>query len=150
MRLQHILVPVDFSGPSLYALDYAIALGQPRRTSFTLLTVVQPLYYSGGLDVILAEQTREARDALVDLERRLRRRGITARTLVRTGVSYRVIVHEARRQKADLIVMGTHGHTGLARMLIGSVAERVVSMASGPVLTVRDQRNATVRKRVGR
>ncbi len=147
MRLQHILVPVDFSKSSLHALDYAIALSKPFGARLTLLTVVEPLYYSAGFDLSLAEQEREARDGLAKLERRLQHRGLNVRTRVRVGKPYQVIAHEARGRKADVIVMGTHGHTGVARMLIGSVAERVVRIATCPVLTVRDQRRSKARRK---
>ncbi len=147
MRLQHILVPVDFSRSSLHALDHAIALSKPFGATLTLLTVVEPLYYSAGFDLSLAEQEREARDVLAKLERRLQRRGLNVRTCVRVGRPYQVIAHEARGRKADVIVMGTHGHTGVARMLIGSVAERVVRIAGCPVLTVRNRRRSNARRK---
>ena len=149
MRLKRILVPVDLSDPSLCALDYATELAKPFKAGLTVLLVVEPLYYSGGLDLILEEQQREAREGLARLERRLQKRTVQARTLLRTGIPYKVIDYEARKQKIDLIVMGTHGRTGVAHMLIGSVAEKVVRTAQCPVLTVRGAvRKRTTTKRV--
>jgi nucleotide-binding universal stress UspA family protein len=66
-----------------------------------------------------------------------KKRGVRARGLVGEGVPYEQIVRTARGKKADMIVMGTHGRTGMSRFFLGSVAGRVASLASCPVLTVR-------------
>jgi nucleotide-binding universal stress UspA family protein len=63
--------------------------------------------------------------------------GVTCVLSLRTGVPDQVIVQEARKRKADLVVMGTHGRTGIPHLVLGSVAERVVRASSCPVLTVR-------------
>ena len=74
---------------------------------------------------------------LENLARRVESNGIAVQTQISRGTAYLEIEREARRMKADLIVIGTHGRTGLQRWILGSVAERVVRMAPCPVLTVR-------------
>ena len=64
--------------------------------------------------------------------------GLSARWVLRTGVPYKEIVGAAARERADLIVIGTHGRGGLDRALLGSVADRVIRLAPCPVVTVRD------------
>ena len=64
--------------------------------------------------------------------------GLSARWVLRTGVPYKEIVGAAARERADLIVIGTHGRSGLDRALLGSVADRVIRLAPCPVVTVRD------------
>jgi nucleotide-binding universal stress UspA family protein len=66
-----------------------------------------------------------------------RSKGISVRTLVRTGSPYQEIVNLATDERADLVAMGTHGRSGVSRLLLGSVADRVIRLAPCPVLTVR-------------
>ena len=66
-----------------------------------------------------------------------REKGISVRTLVRTGSPYQEIVDLATDERADLVAMGTHGRSGVSRLLLGSVADRVIRLAPCPVLTVR-------------
>lgn len=68
---------------------------------------------------------------------RARRHGVRATASVSEGIPFEEIVREARRRRADLIVMGTHGRTGVARLILGSVASRVLALAACSVLTVR-------------
>jgi len=144
--IERILVPVDFSDPSLQALDYAIEFGQRFKPEFVVLHVVETIYYplSGdmygpGYDVgrVYQELERAGREQLARVAAKLRKRRLTARTLLSIGSAHRVIVETAKKLKADLIIMSTHGRTGLSHVLMGSVAERVVRNAACPVLTVR-------------
>ena len=139
MTIRRILVPVDFSEPSLAGLDYAIELSQLVGASLTLLFVAEPLYYGGDMGLLLEEYQRYGHDELARLQSRLKKRGIDCETMLRTGKAYQVICDEAERVHADLIVMSTHGRSGLSHLLMGSVAEKVVRTASRPVLTVRPQ-----------
>ena len=86
---------------------------------------------------MLEEQLKIGRARLAKLAERLRRRRIAARTLLESGVPYQVIVDTARRARADMIIMATHGRTGFAHLLLGSVTEKVVRTATCPVLTLR-------------
>lgn len=145
MLIERILVPVDFSEVSLQALDYACELGAPFGAALVVLYVVEPIYYatpadlygpSANLGMLLEEQQRSAREQLAALEKSLQNRGVKVLTTLETGTPYQKIVEEADRRNADLIVMATHGRTGLSHLLLGSVAERVVRSARCAVLTV--------------
>jgi nucleotide-binding universal stress UspA family protein len=145
MKLRRILVPVDFSTHSVRALDYAAELGKPFKAELTVLYVIEPIYYTvpdfagagAALAGVLEEQRTGGREQLLRLERRYAKRRITLRGLLQTGAPHQAICDTARRLKVDLIVMATHGRTGLLHVLMGSVAERVVRVASCPVLTLR-------------
>ena len=136
VTIRQILVPVDFSAASLQALDYAVELATPFGAALTVLFVVEPLYTAGDFGVLLEEQQRVGNAELARLAARLEERGVTCRTLLGRGRPYQVIGDEARRCKADLIVMATHGRTGLSHLVMGSVAARVVRSAACPVLTL--------------
>ena len=137
MEIERILVPLDFSEASRAGLDAAAELAQRFGAEMLLLFVVEPLYYAGDLGLLLEEQHRFAHEEFRRLQPQLNRRGLRYRVSVQDGAPYQVITEEAARAKADLIVMATHGRTGLSHVLLGSVAERVVRTARCPVLTVR-------------
>jgi nucleotide-binding universal stress UspA family protein len=143
-----ILAPTDFSEDSKLALAYVLTLAQKFSSEIVVVHVDQPLApvmvseLNPGLDVstmnrIAEEQRLLALKELDDTVGRLREGGIKARGLMRVGAPFLEIIHAAQNEAADLIVMGTHGRTGLAHVLMGSVAERVVNKAPCPVLTVR-------------
>src|SRR5436190_2999613 len=140
--LKQILVPIEFSYCSLRALDYARTLAAPFEAKVTLLHVIEPAglqqNYLGLTSPLedtnqsLAAAGRERLELLSKKPPRLR-----TETLVRIGRAYSEIPDTAKALSADLIIMGTHGYTGLNHMLLGSTAERVVRQAPCPVLTVR-------------
>jgi nucleotide-binding universal stress UspA family protein len=144
MRIKRILVPVDFSDNSLQALDYATQLAKPFKAEILVFFVVEPVYYatpadmygpSANLSMLLDEQRRIGREQLARLSKKLEKRGLKIRTAMQTGTPYQAIVDAAKKLKADLIVMATHGRTGLSHLLMGSVTEKVVRSAACPVLT---------------
>lgn len=140
--IKRILVPIDFSAPSLKALDEAVEFSRPYNAELILMFVVERGYYESSVLVpdsgaILQHQADAAQDKLEEICASLRTRGINCRAVVEAGVAYEAIVDAAKRVKASLIVISTHGRTGLAHVLIGSVAERVVQHSSCPVLTIR-------------
>jgi nucleotide-binding universal stress UspA family protein len=141
-----ILVATDFSQASDAALDYAKGLAATLGASLHLVHVVDDPIASGGFGAeAYIGSSPEYGDALrAEAERRLagrltpaERRDLRATTDVLGGTVAATIVEMAISRAADLIVMGTHGRTGLAHALMGSVAERVVRTAECPVLTVR-------------
>lgn len=141
-----ILVPTDFSEPSDAALDYARALADKFGASLHLLHVIEPNYqtaalsneaYIGTSPGIYEVLVKEAQSKFAHRGFPADRAGSRATTEVMTGISADTIVDFAADQQIDLIVMGTHGRTGLAHLLMGSVAEHVVRTAPCPVLTVR-------------
>jgi len=157
MKLKRILVPVDFSEDSLNALDYAREFAKPFKAELAVLFVVEPVYYATpselygpttNLAMLLDEQKRIGLQQLEALAANLKKQRQTVRTLLQTGTPYRVIIDVAKRQGADMIIMATHGRTGLTHVLMGSVAERVVREAGCPVLTVRAaKRKAKAKKK---
>jgi nucleotide-binding universal stress UspA family protein len=158
MTIKRILVPVDLSPNSLRALDHAVDLAKPFKAELAVLFVVEPIYYAvpdftGGaaaMGGVLDEQRRSARAQLARLEQRYAKRRVKLRTHLQTGTPYQAIVDTAKQLRTDLIVMATHGRTGVTHLLMGSVAERVVRLATCPVLTLRARaQRASASRRVG-
>ena len=155
MAIKRVLVPVDFSAPSLQALDYAVDFARPLDAEIVVLFVVEPIYSvtpgdlyapSSELTVLMQEQRRQGREQLVETEARLKKRYPKVRTVLEDGLAYQAIVAAADKLKADLIVMATHGRTGLSHLFMGSVAEKVVRTAGCPVLTVRVSQGRKTRR----
>jgi len=151
MKLKRVVVPVDFSQHSLDALEYAVTLARSFKPEIVLIFALEPAQfasaghaYGGALPVnvemLMAEQRQLAKADLDKLQKGLAKRNIRARALITEGTPYRMIVDTAERLGADLIVIGTHGRSGLPRFFMGSVAEMVVRHAHCPVLTVRGRR----------
>ena len=144
-----ILVPTDFSPAADSALDYAIALAGPMGAQVTLLHAynIPNLGFPEGALVATAEMiatvVNDARQALQKTISKRKDRGVPLKTQLEAGDSRDVIHAVAEEIGADLIVMSTHGRRGLARALIGSVAESVVRTATRPVLTIRPPKAKT-------
>jgi nucleotide-binding universal stress UspA family protein len=145
---RRILHPSDFSPASQAAFKVAVATAKTHRAQLLVVHVLPPAPLVP--DVYLATRLHEGllRDhraaglrALGRLVATARQAGVRAAGLLLDfGVVHERIVRIARRRRADLIVVGTHGRSGVAKMTLGSVAERVVTAASCPVLTVRVRR----------
>jgi len=145
MRLQSILVPTDFSEPSAKALHYALALAKQFDAKITLLHIVEPIGATPDFaynPLVLETETVMA-SARKQLHRLIEKEGIRPAliksTVVRNGVPFHEIAQAAATLKIDLIVISTHGYTGLKHVLLGSTAERVVRHAPCPVLVVRKE-----------
>ena len=142
-QVTRILVPTDFSAASDLAIDYAIDLACRYRASIHLVHVLEDVYMAGftdgyvDLSGLRHQQDADATTRLGWLVRKCAAARLETSTAMLTGKAAAVIIAEALATRAGFIVMGTHGRTGLAHMLLGSVAERVVRSASCPVLTVR-------------
>jgi nucleotide-binding universal stress UspA family protein len=143
--LHRILVPTDFSKHSENALKYAVAFAEKFGAELHLLHVVQDLalFLPDAVTAMppvtppveqLTAAVRVALDRLIE-EHQLQR--LKVQTEVREGTPFYEIIHCAREKDVDLIVMGTHGRSGLVHVLLGSVTEKVVRKAPCPVLTVR-------------
>ena len=145
-QITHILVPVDFSGHSEAAIRYAAMLAKHVGGTVQLLHVVEDPFVSGAwsaeaftpnIPELLNQVIADARVRLDELKTAAASEGVTFTTNVVTGRPAHAITEQAKTGALDLIVMGTHGRTGLSHLFLGSVAERVVRMAPCPVLTVR-------------
>jgi nucleotide-binding universal stress UspA family protein len=149
LNIKKILYPTDFSEYSLCALPYAIDLSRQSKSELHCVYVVDiaPGGSVGyGYVIPLVPTPEVSEDEVMRLSRKrldefAEEHIVTTQPLVKeviTGKPFVEIIRYARRHQIDLIVMGTHGHSALASMLLGSVAEKVVHKAPCPVLTVRD------------
>ena len=143
--LRRILVPTDFSKHSHNALTYAVAFADKFGAELYLLHVVQDLalFIPEAVSVAppvappVEQMTAAAREALGRVVRENDLGGVTVHCEVREGTPFYEIIQFAKDSDIDLIIMGTHGHSGLVHVLLGSVTEKVVRKAPCPVLTVR-------------
>ena len=151
--ITRILVPTDFSVYSDTAIHYAANLAGHFRASLELIHVVEDPFLSGawsaeafiaGADGILEEVKESAKIRLASVAAALAARGVVAEVKVITGTPSAGIVEHARDGRFDLIVMGTHGRTGLSHVVLGSVAERVQRTAPCAVLTVKTENKQTL------
>jgi len=140
---RRILVPIDFTDLSAAALDWAIELAASVGASVTVMhSYAIPMvgFPDGALipsataATGLGEAAQKALEEVV--AKRRRPGGVPLESLLREGDAWEEIQHVADEMNADLIVIGTHGRHGLARALLGSVAERVIRTAHRPVLTL--------------
>jgi nucleotide-binding universal stress UspA family protein len=142
-RLFHrIFCATDFSEPAEHAWQVAENLASVHRAEVVLVHafVEMPTYpevATGQVHTVWEEQRRWVQQALDQRAAAAEARGVGARGLLVTGPPAEAVVDAAARDGADLLVVGTHGRTGLERVLIGSVAERIVRAAPCPVLVVR-------------
>jgi nucleotide-binding universal stress UspA family protein len=139
-----IVVPTDFSECAEEAWALAKRIAAPPGTELVLAHVLtqvprfgEGLFIAESASKIEAAAREWAEHALGDWVAKARAEGISARTALRTGVPHEEILALAADERADLVVMGTHGRGGLNRLFLGSVADRVVRLAPCPVLTVR-------------
>jgi universal stress protein A len=143
VRIKSVLVPVDFSPASKRALEYAVGMASQFKATLTLLHVVEPVAtpdFAASFPLALEDESLMAA-AKRQLEQTVKAarvpRGMVEKVLVRFGRSFHEIADAARTRKADLIIISTHGYTGLKHALLGSTTERVVRHAHCPVLVVR-------------
>ena len=144
IRLERILVPIDFSEPSKKALRYAISFAKHFGAELVVEYVVEPAVYPADFSF--------GQMGIPNIEKELRERGkqelrrlleediagqVSAKAVIRTGKPFLEIIDVARDQDVDLIIIATHGHTGVEHIIFGSTAEKVVRKAPCPVLVVR-------------
>jgi len=145
---RRILVGTDFSDCSKEALEDGVFLAQQFGAELYLVHVFEMPVYILGMGGIPGPETpemvawiassREREKKRLDLlSEKVRREGVQAHPILKEGTPFREILQAARENAADLIVLGTHGRTGLDRLMTGSVAERVVRHAPCPVFLVK-------------
>jgi universal stress protein A len=138
MQLHRILCPVDFSECSLRAADYAFQLAQQFRAAVEIVHVWQPIVPGGEIRGPMSAYVGEEAEIGRALERiRPRSLDVSCQHHLLVGDPVEEIVALAEEHHVDLIVIGTHGRTGLSRWIVGSVAENVLRRATCPVLTVK-------------
>lgn len=142
-QLKNILVPVDFSECSRKALQYALAFAQQSKACVWLVYVLEPYVPIPEMTAMNVDLTRKqllitAKSELKSLRQTIPEE-VASEVLLREGSPYVEVVKAAQEMEADLIVISTHGRTGLAHVFMGSTAERIVRHAPCPVLVVRER-----------
>lgn len=143
--LKRILHATDFSKASARALQEAVKLAKENSARLLVVHVIEPTPYVaggefGGAEIYMKLEDatkRNAQSSMSKLMQRLKKLQIKAESLLLRGAAHEQIVKAAKSKKADMIVIGTHGRTGLSKLFLGSVAGKVVSLATCPVMTVR-------------
>ena len=144
-RFRRILHPTDFSRASTPAFKRAVEMAKANRSELVVahvLVPVMPIMVDGYVSPKVYEDMdaaarSEAQKQLRKLIDKAKQAGVRAKGLLLDGLAHERIARAAKAQKADLIVIGTHGRTGVARLFLGSVASRVLAVSPCPVLTVR-------------
>jgi nucleotide-binding universal stress UspA family protein len=143
---KHILVPVDGSPTAQLAVDKAIGLARAFDSQVSAIFVIDPYPFTGvGTDFAygqadyLSAATAEANSAIKAARAALEAAGVKVETsVVESHAAWRGVVEAAQSMQADLIVMGSHGRSGLEKLVLGSVTQAVLSHTHLPVLVVRD------------
>lgn len=143
--IKKILVPIDFSDYSKNALKYAVQFAKQFNAKISLIYVVEPIIYPADFSMgqVAIPSTdidlhSRAEDELKNLAKNMIEASIVGETIIKTGKPFVEIIETAKEKDADLIIIATHGHTGVEHLLFGSTAEKVVRKAPCPVLTLRE------------
>jgi nucleotide-binding universal stress UspA family protein len=143
-RIHRVLYATDFSSPSRRAFDTALTFAKSLNAKLTIVYVLTPIvtvpdqYLDAmALDRLDKQARQWSAQQLKRLLMRAKKSGVRASAILRDGDAVDQIVRACRSTASDLIVVGTHGRRGLPKFFLGSVAERVVSRAPCPVVTVR-------------
>ena len=143
---KHILVPVDGSSTSQLAVEKAVGLAKAFGSRVTAIFVIDPYPFTGvgtdfayGQAEYLSAATAEANAAIAAAKATIEKAGVTVDTsVIEAHAAWRGVVQAAESAQADLIVMGSHGRSGLEKLVLGSVTQAVLSHTRLPVLVVRD------------
>jgi len=134
---EHVLLPTDGSGGTDRAIEHALELASTYDASLHVLTVVDDGAIGAAAEDTFDDIRTRQREALESIADRARSAGLAVESVVREGTPHREILEYVDAAGIDLVVMGTHGRSGVGRVLLGSVTERVVRAAPVPVVTVR-------------
>jgi universal stress protein A len=142
ISLKKILCPIDHSDCSKEALKYAVSLAMKDEAKLLLLHVIDIRSFNEGLDAMTKqmpdeETLEQLRVKLIDCIPEEIRDDMDIEAIVVQGIPFAEIISTAKEKEIDMIVIGSHGRTGLSHMMLGSVSEKVVRKAPCPVLTVR-------------
>ena len=144
-QIKKILVPIDFSDYSKNALKYAAQFAKQFNAKIYLIYVVEPMIYPADFSMgqVAIPSTdidlhSRAEEELKKLSKDIVNGGSKVEVLIKTGKPFVEIIESAAANDIDLIIIATHGHTGVEHLLFGSTAEKVVRKAPCPVLTLRE------------
>ncbi len=145
LQFSKILVPIDFSDFSKSALKYAVTFAQQYHSKLILIYVMEPVIYppdfSMGqitLPTVNFEMDKRAKEELDKLAESEISSLVQVQTVIKTGKPFVEIIETAKEEDADLIIISTHGHSGVEHILFSSTADKVVRKAPCPVLTLRE------------
>jgi len=144
IHLKNILVPTDFSAAADNALSYGVALARQFEATLWLVHVVEPQTFFTGLEGVpippldIGEETARAKELMAEFSKNVPA-NVALRSLVRYGPVMGEISALAKEENLDLVIVSTHGRSGLDRALFGSMAERIVHHAPCPILVVRER-----------
>lgn len=144
ITIKKILCPTDFSDFSLYAITYAVSFARQYKAKLLLLHVLDVFLHDPAYVVpyvadrsIFEDFEKKARARLEELGKKNVPAGMDTELIVRAGRAFVEIIRAAREKEVDMIVIATHGRTGLSHAMFGSTAERVVRKAPCPVLSIK-------------
>ena len=144
-NIKKVLVPIDFSDYSKNALKYAVNFAKSFNADIILIYVVEPVIYPPDFSMgqiampsINTEWDNRAKDELQKLAKSEIAEIANVKTVIKTGKPFVEIIETAKEENVDLIIIATHGHSGVEHILFGSTAEKVVRKAPCPVLTLRE------------
>ena len=143
--INKVLVPIDFSDYSKSALRYAVNFAKSFDAEIILVYVVEPVIYPPDFSMgqiampsINTEWDERAKEELQKLAKSEIIGVNNVKTVIKTGKPFVEIIETAKEENTDLIIIATHGHSGVEHILFGSTAEKVVRKAPCPVLTLRE------------
>ncbi len=144
IKIKTILCPLDYSKGSLAALDYALHFALRETAKLCIMHVVDVRHIE-GYTPLESNLPYPDSEAIARMKKELGERvpyevrgKVSVESIVTVGIPVVEIINVAKEKGVDVIVMGTHGRTGIAHMIVGSVAENVVRRSLCPVLTVRE------------
>ncbi len=144
-EINKVLVPIDFSDYSKGALRYAVNFARSFSAEVILIYVVEPVIYPPdfsmgqiAIPTVGLDMDKRASEELEKLAKKEIPQDMKVKTIIRAGKPFFEIVETAAEENVDMIIIATHGHSGVEHILFGSTAEKVVRKAPCPVLTLRE------------
>ena len=144
-EIKKVLVPIDFSDYSKSSLRYAVNFAKQFNAEIYLIYVLEPVIYPPDFSMgqiaipsVNAEWDERAREELENLAKTEIPEGVSVKIILKNGKPFLEIIDTASEENIDLIIIATHGHSGVEHILFGSTAEKVVRKAPCPVLTLRE------------
>ncbi|MDO8549180.1 MAG: universal stress protein [Ignavibacteria bacterium] len=144
-KINKVLVPIDFSDYSKSSLKYAVNFAKLFDASLILVYVIEPVIYPPdfsmgqiAIPTLGLEMDKRAKEELDKLAEKEIPSGVSVKKIIKTGKPFVEIIETAAEENVDIIIIATHGHSGVEHILFGSTAEKVVRKAPCPVLTLRE------------